>query len=173
MREKKQFIEQGRITNTHGIKGEVKMEIWCDTEKDAARLKRFFLDDKGNMPLAVEYMGKPFKGKGGVLLYCKLEGYDTATDAARLKGKSVYVSRDDLNIPKGKYLIEDLIGIPVIDAETGKVYGALAYVMPCPASDIYVVQTEKGERQVPDVPEFVKKIDDEGIYITPIKGMFE
>lgn len=173
MREKKEFIEQGRITNTHGVKGEVKLEYWCDSEKDAARIKTVFLDPEGKKSLECEYSGKPYKGKGGVLFYCKFKGVDSVEDAARLKGKSVYVRRSDLNIPEGRFLICDLIGSPVVDSETGKLYGTLEEVMPCPAADVYVVRTEKGAVQVPDVPEFIKKIDNEAIYISPIKGMFE
>ena len=70
--------------------------------------------------------------------------------------------------------IADLLGLPVIDAETGKEYGRLQDVMNRGASDIYVVDTPAGERMMPAVKEFVKSIDiEKGIFVVPIEGMFD
>ena len=43
----KKYIECGEIVNTHGCKGDVKAEAWCNSEKDLASLKRVFLLDDG------------------------------------------------------------------------------------------------------------------------------
>ena len=37
--EKKEFIEAGRITNTHGIAGEVKIEVWLDSPEFLKKFK--------------------------------------------------------------------------------------------------------------------------------------
>lgn len=168
MKEKIRYIEQGKILSTHGVRGELKLEVWCDGFSDFSSLKNLYLSASG----AECHKLVSVKG-GGKYAVVKLSGVDTVEDAAKLKSRLVYADRSELNVPAGKFLICDLIGLPVIDADTGAVYGTLTDVMNCPASDVYVVQTPNGEAQVPDVPQFIKRLSDDGIFITPIKGMFE
>ena len=67
-----------------------------------------------------------------------------------------------------------MIGLPVIDCDDGTVYGTLREVSEGVAQKIYVVKTETGDVLIPDVPEFIKKIDTEkGIFIKPISGFFD
>ncbi|MBQ7700268.1 MAG: 16S rRNA processing protein RimM [Clostridia bacterium] len=165
---KQKYIEQGYISGTHGVRGEVKLVVWCDDTEDFFKLKSLYLDGEGKKKL--EILSSHGSKNGAVV---KFAGVDTVEDAARLKGITVYVDRADLHIPEDRILICDLIGLPVVDADSGKIYGTLGSVEEYPASDIYMVKTENGTVQVPDVPQFIKKLTDEAIYITPIKGMFE
>ena len=87
---------------------------------------------------------------------------------------TIYAAREDLPLEEGDNFIEDLIGLPVVDAESGKQYGTLAGVINTGASDIYEIDTEDGIRMIPAVDEFIKEIDlEKGIFITPIEGMFD
>ena len=165
---KQKFIEQGYISATHGVRGEVKLVVWCSDINGFFKLKKLYLDANGNKKLEIV---SSHGSKNGAVV--KFAGVDTVEAAAALKGKTVYVDRDDLDLPEGKILICDLIGLPVIDADSGRIYGTLSSVEEYPASDIYMVKTEKGVVQVPDVPQFIKKLTDEAIYIMPIQGMFE
>ena len=153
---------------THGVRGEVKLELWCGEPSSFYKIKKLYLDCNGEKSLNVT---SSHGSKNTAVV--KFEGVDTVEAAAALKGKTVYVDREDLHLPKNKILICDLIGLPVIDAENGRVYGTLEAIEEYPASDIYFVKTEKGTVQVPDVPHFIKKLTDEAIFITPIEGMFE
>jgi 16S rRNA processing protein RimM len=77
-------------------------------------------------------------------------------------------------LKEGACFIADLIGLPVIDDGTGEEYGTLREVINRGASDIYVIDTPKGERMMPAVKEFVKRVDDQnGIFVRPIEGMFD
>ena len=165
---KQKYIEQGYISATHGVRGEVKLVVWCDDMSGFFKLKKLYLDVEGNRKYDIQ---SGHGSKNGAVV--KFAGVDTVEDAARLKGSTVYVDREDLHIPDDRILICDLIGLPVIDAENGTVYGTLGSVEEYPASDIYMVKTEKGVVQVPDVPQFIKKLTEEAVYITPIQGMFE
>lgn len=165
---KSRFIEQGYISGAHGVKGEVKMKVWCDDISGFLKLKKLYGDKDGKKVFDVV---SSHGSKDAAVV--KINGVDTVEDAAKLKGATVYVDRADLNIPDGRMLICDIIGLPVIDADSGKVYGEVSSVEEYPASDIYFVKTDKGEVQVPDVPQFIKKLTDEAVYINPIKGMFE
>ena len=49
----KQFLELGKINNTHGIKGEVKVALWCDDINYVKQLKTVYLDSNGKKPLTL------------------------------------------------------------------------------------------------------------------------
>ena len=104
----------------------------------------------------------------------ELDGLTDIDEALLLKNKTVYAARRDFKLAKGEYFITDLIGLDVIDAESGRVYGKLKEMINRGASDIYVVDTPTGERMMPAVPEFVDSVDlEKGIFVKVIPGMLE
>lgn len=168
--ENKKYLECGKIVNTHGVKGAVKLESWCNTPDDLAELGRIFVV-KGATPK--EYRVKHasvFKQ----FVIAELEGVDDFDTAMALKNTVVYAAREDFELEEGDYFIADLIGLQVIDAADGKVYGTLKDIINRGASDIYVIDTPAGERMMPAVDEFVKEVSvDKGIFVAPIEGMFD
>ena len=168
--EKSPYIECGKIINTHGVKGAVKLESWCNTPAELANLKRIYLSDSG------EYTAKKVK-KASVFkqfVIMELDGLTDIDEALPLKNKTVYAARKDFKLAKGEFFICDLIGLDVIDADSGKVYGRLKETINRGASDIYVVDTPSGERMMPAVDEFVDRVEiEKGIYVRVIPGMLE
>ena len=165
------YIECGKIINTHGCYGGLKAESWCNSEKDMAKLKRIFFLNKNEYE---EYkVTKASVFKQFVIL--ELEGITDMDQAMLLKNKTVYASREDFNLKKGEFFLVDMIGLPVIDDnDNSKVYGTLKEIINRGASDIYVVQTENGERMMPAVSEFVISVDiQKGIFVRPIEGMLD
>ena len=167
---KEKYLECGKIINTHGIKGVVKVESWCDSPEILAELERIYTEENGR---AVEYKvinSTVFKQ----FVLFELEGVFGMDAALAMKNKIIYVSRDDIELEEGDYFIADLINLPVIDADSGREYGRITDVINTGASDIYVIKTEKGEAMMPAVEEFVVEIDlDRGVFVRPIEGMFE
>ena len=168
---KKEFLEGGRVCNAHGVRGLLKAEAWCDSPKVLAMQKRIFFAEKdGNMTECKVTRGSV--ASGFVLL--GLEGIETREDAIALKNKVFYLKREDIPVPEGAYLIADLIGLPVIDIDSGRRYGTVADITEVPRGQMYTIQTESGEVLFPAVKEFLKDIrPDEGIFIRPIPGFFE
>ena len=166
----KEFLSCGRVVNTHGVAGMIKIESWCDSPKVLCTLKTLYLLKNGEYtPFRVERSGVH---KGMVL--CKPEGSDSFESAILYKNKEVYCRREDLNIPEDRVFIEDILGLPVINAESGRVYGKLIRVMDNPANEIYEIETETGIAYMPAVKEFIDRIElERGIYVRPIEGMFD
>ena len=168
--ERNPYIECGKIINTHGVRGAIKLESWCNTPEEMAKLKKIYLFESG------EYIAKKVK-KASVFkqfVIMELDGLVDIDEALPLKNKTVYAARRDFKLSKGEFFICDLIGLDVIDVESGKVYGKLKETINRGASDIYVVDTPTGERMMPAVSEFVDHIDiDNGIYVKVIPGMLE
>lgn len=161
--ERKRFIEAGRITNTHGIAGEVKIEVWLDSLRFFKSFRRVFIDGSEVKVISAR-IHKDF-------IIAKLEGAEDVNDAMRLKGRTVYIDRADAALPQGSYFLSDIIGASVLD-ENGNEIGKLTEIMETPASNIYVVKGER-EHLIPAVPEFVMSTDADNGIITVhlIEGM--
>ena len=164
--EKKEFLEVGKIINTHGVTGEMKVESWCDSPDVLKGIKRFHIGGEEFSPVSVR--------TGGAFPLIKLSGINTVEDAAKYKNKILTARRSEIKKPEGASFICDLIGLPVIDRDSGKIYGTLSDVLEYSPNPIYSIKTEKGEVLMPAVKEYVAKIDeDEGIFVTPIEGFFD
>ena len=161
--EKQEYIEAGRICNTHGVAGEVKIEVWLDSPDFLKKCGRFFLGGQ-------EYKIASAKVHKGFLI-AKLKGIEDVNAAMSLKGKTACILRSDAKLPKGSYFIQDIIGAKVLDQQ-GREIGRLTEVLERPASNIYVVQGEE-EHLIPAVPEFIMSTDPEAGIITVrlIEGM--
>ncbi len=167
---KEQYLECGKIINTHGVRGAVKIDPWCDSPSDLAELERLYFKNGDVLVCRKLLHASVFKQ----YVLATLEGIDSIEKAALLKNQVVYADRADFHLEEGKHFLADLIGLSVIDAESGRVYGTLREIINRGASDIYVVDTPGGECMMPAVKEFVKRVDvDEGIFVTPIEGIFD
>ncbi len=160
---KKQFLEAGRIINTHGVRGEVKVEAWTDEPDVLAALNTLYLESR---PLQVE---NARVHKGFVLL--KLEGIDTVEAAMALKGKSLHADRDSLPIAEGAFFLQDAIGQPVVE-EDGTELGTLTDILDYPAGRLFVVKG-KTEHLIPEQGGFIRSFDPETGKLTVhlIEGM--
>ena len=162
--EKKALIEAGRIVNTHGVRGEVKIEVWLDSPQFFKSFKRLVLETGEEKKILSAKTQKGF-------VIAALEGVGDFNAAMALKGKTVSVHRVDAALPHGAFFLQDIIGARVVD-EDGNEIGTLTDVMETPASNIYVV-TGQTEHLIPAVPEFIKKTDADAGVITVhlIEGM--
>ena len=161
--DKKQYIEAGRIVNTHGIAGEVKIQVWLDSPMFMKRCRRLFCEGRElRFVSAREHKG---------FLLAKLEGVEDVNAAMCLKGKDVYIDRADARLPKGHFFLQDIIGAKVVE-ESGAEVGILEDIMETPASRIYVVRGES-EHLIPAVPEFILSCDTEAgiVKVHLIEGM--
>ena len=102
---KKRFLECGKIVATHGLRGEVKVLPWCDGPEALVPIKTFYLDG-GNTPKRAERCRIQ---KNMVLL--KLEGVDTPEAAQALRGRVLWLDREEDTLEEGQYYIQDLIGL--------------------------------------------------------------
>ncbi len=167
------YIEIGKIVNTHGVRGTVKAEPWCDTPAVLANMKTlYFAPETSGAPFRAVKVEKGSVQKDRVLL--TLEGIDTMEAAMALKNVLLFAHRDDIPREEGAHLIDDLKGLPLYDEKDGHCYGTLHDVIQGGAGDLYEIKTDKGMVLMPAVKEFVKQIDlEKGIIIAPIEGIFD
>ncbi|MBO5879054.1 MAG: 16S rRNA processing protein RimM [Clostridia bacterium] len=167
---KKEYLECGKICSPHGIRAAVKVESYCDSPAVLAKLKRVYLERAGS------YEEREVKSAsvGDRFVIMQLSGIDSREDAQAYKNRLIFARREDIPIPKGRVLIADMIGLDVIDADTGRVYGTLTEVNDGVRSQLYTIKTKSGEVLFPAVKEFIEEIDVErGVFIHTIPGFFE
>lgn len=160
---KKQYLEAGRIVNTHGVRGEVRIEPWADDAAFLTRFKRFYMD---GAPIRVR-SARVHKN----MVIALLEGVEDVNAAMDLKGRVIFIDRNDVRLPKGKVFLQDILGARVV-TEEGEDIGLLEDVMEAPAASVLVVRGER-EILIPDVPAFVLSKDaDKGVVtVRLIEGM--
>lgn len=167
---KKQFLEIGKIVATQGIRGEVRVQYYCDSAEVLCDFDTLYLD-KGKTEVTVE---RAYPHKNIVVM--KLEGIDKIEQAQPLIGKLLYLDRDDAELEEGLYFIQDIIGLTVKDADSGEVYGKITEVYQNGASDVYSIRKDDGrELMFPCIDEVVISTDiDAGeMIIRPLPGLFE
>ena len=162
---KTKFLEVGQIVNTHGIRGEVKVVPWCDSPEFLCDFDVLYLDGKA---VQVE-LARPHKSN--VIL--KLEGYNDVNAAMSLKEKTLFIDRDDVELPEDRHFIADLYGLEVRDADTGAVLGTIHDILTPPANEVYHVKGGQKEYMIPAVDECLVETNVDGGYIRVrlIEGM--
>ena len=155
---KQAYIEAGRITSTHGVHGEVKIEVWLDTPEDLKHYRRIFIDGQEKKLLSVRQQNR--------FVIVKLHQIDDINAAQPLKGKTVFIAREDAPLPPGGYFLQDLLDAKVV-LEDGSPVGVLTEVLERPANNVYVVTDPDGkEILIPVVPAFIIRADAENGIVT-------
>ena len=163
------YLEIGRIINKRGIRGELKIEPYSNSEDDFFNYSKVFLSPDGTDERKIETC-KPYKG----FVYLKISGVSTPEQADLLRGKYLYVDRDDIDLSDGEVFIADIIGLDVIDLNSGRIYGKIKDVVNYGRYDTYIISSGEKEYMLPAVDDFIDRIDvDEGVFVTPIDGLFD
>ena len=167
----KEYLEIGQVGATHGVRGEFRLNPWCDGPEFVKKFKTLYRDDKGCNPLKV-ISCRPH----GNVSILKIEGVDSIEDAKALKNTVLYMKRSDVNLPKGKWFISELIGCDVLDADDNNIkYGVIANAETGVANDYWYVDTPDGEVLIPAIKDVVINCDVENnkVYIRPLRGLFD
>ena len=168
----KSFLEIGEIVGTHGVRGEIRVNPWCDTPDFMTKFKTLYFDSNGGCAVQV----KSARPHGNIVLLT-INDVDSVEKAQKLRGKVLYMKRSDAKLPKGKYFIAELIGCRVFDADDeSKSYGTLTDVSPTGANDVWHITDEGGrEYLIPAIPDVVisTDVENDSIIIRPLKGIFD
>jgi 16S rRNA processing protein RimM len=160
---KKPFLETGRIVNTHGINGELKVQPWSDSPAFLLDFDKFYIDGQPHKVLKSRLHND--------MVLILFEGIDNINDAMRLKNKTIYIDRKDVKLEEGSWFIQDALGLTVYSTDGAEI-GRLKEVLNLPGGDVFVVQGET-EHLIPSNGGFIKEVDIEGgrIIAQLIEGM--
>ena len=166
----KKFLETGKIVGTHGIKGMVRVQPWCDSGEFLKQFKKIYTDKKGENSLNVTSV----QPHGNIVLMA-FKGFTTIEQAETLRNKTIFIDRKDVKLPEGRYFIDDLLGCSVFDADTDALLGEITDISPTGANDVWHITKDGKEYLVPAIDEVLVNIDieNEKITIRPLKGIFD
>lgn len=160
------MIEMMKITNTHGVKGEMKAIHYADSLNFFKKVP-YLYDKKENK----FHITNVREGKNCVLV--TIEGIEDMNAAERMKNVYLYAKREDFPpLPAGEYYLIDLIGLT---AETvdGEVIGEVRDILEQTAQNLLVIKRGDEEVLIPKCDAFVDRVDleEKKIYIKPIEGL--
>ncbi|MBE5876626.1 MAG: 16S rRNA processing protein RimM [Lachnospiraceae bacterium] len=150
------LLQVGVITQTHGIKGEVKVFPTTDDVRRFKKLKETILDTgKEKITLEIESV-KFFKQ----FVILKFKGIDNINDVEKYRQKNLYVTRANaVRLRRDEYFIADLIDIEVYE-ENDKLLGVLKNVIETGANDVYEIEMTDGrEVLIPAIKECILSVD--------------
>lgn len=154
-----QYLEVGKVTNIHGLMGEVRVQPWADSPEFLCQFKTLYVDES-HFPVHVE---RARVHKNMVIM--KFEGLTDVPGALSMRNAILYIDRADVTLPEGAFFLADIYGLEVRDAASGAVLGKIEDVLTMPANNVYVVKGGERELMIPAVPQFIAETNLEGGYI--------
>lgn len=153
-----QYYQVGRIINTHGIHGEVKVLSVTDfpEERFAKGAQLSIKMANGQRQAVTVEKARPQKQ----FLLVKFVGLDNINEVTAFHGCELEVAADQLKqLPKGQYYYHQIVGLDVVTVD-GETLGKIKEIMPTGANDVWVVaRPQKKDLLLPNIPDVVKKVD--------------
>ena len=156
------FIRVGKIVNTHGIKGELRLlSDFKYKNRVFVKNMKIYIGKKKN-----EYIINSYRFHK-IFDMITLKGYTNINDVEFLKGEYVFINESDLKLEEGEFLSQNLIGYTMYIGN--KEVGKISEVINTPANEVI----KAGDILVPYVKDFINKIDEENkiIYINDVRGL--
>jgi len=168
---KKDYLELGQKVGTHGIRGEIRINPWCDSPDFVKGFRTVYFDDKGQKEIKV-VSGRPH----GNIILMKLEGIESIEAAEKLRNRILYIRSSDVKLPVGTWFIEELIGCDALDSDDLHKYGTITDVSQTGANDVWHITDDSGtEYLIPAIKDVVIDVDvaENKALIRPLKGIFD
>lgn len=163
-----EYIYVGKIVNTHGIKGEIRiLTDFKYKERALAVGKKVYIGkDYAEEEVNSYRVHKQFS-------MITMKNINNINDVLKYKGKNIYTTRDSLNLGDGEYLNDDLIGFVVL--VNGEQVGKVINYREDKYQDKIVVNRDEKEYLVPFVCDIIECVDLKGrtISVKDIKGLLD
>ena len=155
------LIYIGKLVNTHGLKGEVRIISDFKYKDDVFKINNnLYINER-------KYIIKSYR-KHKLFDMITLEDINNIDDALMLKGSNIYINKEEYKF--NGYLDEELIGLDVYDNEINK--GKIVDIYKTNTNDLLVIEGIK-RHMIPNIDTFIKEVDlkNNRIYINYIKGL--
>jgi 16S rRNA processing protein RimM len=150
-----EFLAVGQLRRPHGVRGEIYLSTWTDFPE---RLKRGVEVFAGPQHRSLRIRSSRRAGNELLLAF---EEFTTPEQVGQLSNLVLFVPGAALPaLPSDEYYLHQLLGIQVVNVETGEVLGRIVEIIETGANDVYVVRPPaQPDFLVPGVPQFVEEID--------------
>ena len=158
------YYEVGKIINTHGIKGDLKIDSYSNLDRFKKGNYIYIGEEKERFEIFTNRTSKGFE-------YISLKGYLDINLVLKYKGKLVYIDETQLgDLEEDEYFYHDLIGLEVYN-EDNLYRGIVVGIRELPQGDL--LEVEKKDSKIALIPfrkEFVLDVN-EKIIIHEIEGL--
>lgn len=157
------LLEVGKIVNTHGLRGEVKVVPWTDYHEVFEDIDFVYVKKKSEYE-RLDVKGIKYQKNNLIVRFSQITDINMAE---KYKNQVIYAEREILGeLPEGVYYIADLIGLDIV-TEDGEKIGTVSDVFNTGSNDIYEVKREgKKNLLLPVIDDVVLNIDVDGGKIT-------
>lgn len=166
------MLKIGKIVNTHGIKGEVKIKRITDFAERFAVGNTVYIEIENEYKALKIAQHRMHKNMDLV----QFEGYDNINDVEGMKTAFLYIKKEQLtSLDEGEYYYYEIIGCTV-ETHTGEIVGVIDHILAPGANDVWVVKTaNRKEILIPYIDSIVKSVDVEAkkVIIEPMEGLLE
>lgn len=167
-------LKVGKIINTHGLKGEVKVLSSTDFENERFKKDTSLLITRGNQVIR-EVIVESYRNHKNMILV-KFEDINSIEEAEKLKNLQIKVELSDDNLlEENEFYFYEIIGCEVFD-ESSNLLGVISEILTPGANDVWVIKSNLGkEILIPYIEDVVKKIDVENkrIDIEVMEGLID
>lgn len=168
MNDRPRWVAVGRITRTHGVKGEVAVLPLSEIRARFGPGSTLFLDEREDRPVTVAG-SRPHHQR----LLVAFRGIDDRTAAEALRGRYLFVpASSSPSLPEGEYWGHDLVGCEVF-AEDGRSIGRIREILHTQANDVWAVDGQDGEVLLPALKDVIEEVDVAGrrIVVREVPGL--
>lgn len=167
-------LKVGKIINTHGLKGEVKVLSSTDFENERFKKGSSLIITRGNQVIR-EVIVESYRNHKNMILV-KFEDINSIEEAEKLKNLQIKVElSDDNSLEENEFYFYEIIGCEVFD-ESSNLLGVISEILTPGANDVWVIKSNLGkEILIPYIEDVVKKIDVENkrIDIEVMEGLID
>ena len=172
----KEYVKVGKIVNTFGIKGELKVWLYTDfPEERFSKGNRLFLGQEkfpNQVDVEVEY-SRPYKN----LYIVKLNNYHNINEVEKFRDYFLWISKDQQGeLEEGEYYYHQIIGCKVFTSE-GEELGEVKEILSPGANDVWVVKPSQGKKDllIPYIDEVVKEVNiaERRVEIVVMEGLLD
>lgn len=166
----------GKIVNTHGIRGEVRVISTTDFAQERYAIGNKLHIEHPSMKEMVEVIVASHRKHKNFDLLC-FEGYSSISDVEKFKGGLLKVSEEALGeLEEGEFYYHEIIGCFVF-TEEGEELGKVKEILSPGANDVWVIQRKGGGKDIliPYIADVVKTIDtkEKRITVHLLEGLLE
>lgn len=151
------YYHVGKIVNTHGIRGEVKVVPITDFVDERFKQGASLMIEKGDqlIPVTID-QARPHKG----MQLLKFNEYDNINDVEHFRDCFLSVAEDQQQpLEDGAYYYHQIIGLQV-ETTDGRPLGKIKEIMAPGANDVWVVQRpHQKDLLLPVIKDVIKKVD--------------
>ncbi|RXZ76984.1 ribosome maturation factor RimM [Paenibacillaceae bacterium] len=161
-----EWLNVGKIVNTHGLRGELKVLSQTDFPdvRFAPGGKLVLWEPEGKEQLsAIVEQSREHKGS----FIVKLKNFDDINAVEKYKGWNVKVDDSQrVELAEGEYYYNDIIGCLVVTDE-GEELGTISEILRPGANDVWVVERAKGKPVLlPVIDQVVLQVDTSRKHVT-------